>query len=83
MSNEDRQIFADAYGIYDQFRSIEMKEADWRNFKNVICQFAEKHKYKENPLAWRMGLMITDTLNDLYAGGKKPDFPGYFGRSDL
>lgn len=83
MSNEDREIFADAFKLFDKYRSIEMKEDDWKRFVKDVGMFAEKHKWQENPLAHRIGMALIDTFDDLYKAGKKPEIPDYFGREDL
>lgn len=84
MPEEDARIFSDAYELYEKYRYTEMRtDEQWAAFVNEVRSFAERHAWRENKLAERLGLSLIDTLNDLYADGKKPAFPDYFGRSDL
>lgn len=83
MSEEDRQILTEAFKLYDTYRSRELKGEDFKRLSGDIAALAERHDYKNNPLALHAALMIFDTFNDLYKGGKVPQIPDYFGRNDM
>jgi hypothetical protein len=55
----------------------------WTALADEVRDFAEAHRWRENPLAMRAGMMLMDVFDDLYRNGKKPEIPDYFGRSDL
>jgi len=83
MPEEDNRIFGEVYEIYNKYRWKILTEDDFHQLTAEIAAFAEAHKFQENPLADRMALMLIDTFNDMYSGGKVPHVPDYFGRSDL
>jgi hypothetical protein len=83
MPDEDEKIFGDIYRIYNEYRWRKLAEDDFIRMTNEVAAFAEIHRWKENPLAFRLAQAILDTFNDMYAGGKVPKIPDYFGRSDL
>lgn len=83
MSDKDKGIWAEIIRIYDKYRSIEMKEADWKLIVKEVSVFAERNDYRNNPLVNRLCTALLDIFDDLYRGGKKPEIPGYFGRDDL
>lgn len=84
MPDEDARIYGEAYEIYSKYRWTEMKtDGQWMALADECRDFAEKHCWRENPLAYRLALAVIDTLGDMYAGGKRPKIPDYFGRDDL
>lgn len=84
MPDEDGKIFAEACRIYEKYRWTEMKSPEqWTALADEVRDFAEAHRWRENPLAMRAGMMLMDVFDDLYRNGKKPEIPDYFGRSDL
>lgn len=83
MPSEDEKIFGDIYRIYNDFRWRILKGEDFIDLTNAIAACAELHKWKENPLAFRLAQAMLDTFNDLYKDGAVPKIPDYFGRSDL
>jgi len=84
MPEEDAKIFAEAYDIYSKFRWTEMKaDVQWMALAEACRDFAEKHRWRENPLAFRIATAVLDALGDMYSNGKKPKIPDYFGRDDL
>ena len=84
MPEDDAKVFQDAFSLYNKYRWAEMKSPEqWMAFADEVRDFAEAHRWRENPLTERMGMMLMDLFNDLYENGKKPPIPDYFGRSDL
>ena len=84
MPDEDGNIFAEACRIYEKYRWTEMKSPEqWMELADEVRDFAEKHRWRENALALRAGMMLMDVFSDMYRDGKKPEIPDYFGRSDL
>ena len=84
MPEEDARIFGEAYEIYNRYRWTEMKdEKQWMALAEACRDFAEKHRWRENPLANRIATAVLDALGDMYSGGKRPKIPDYFGRDDL
>lgn len=84
MPDEDAKIFSEAFEIYNKYRWAEMTSDDqWIAFTDDVRDFADKHKWKENTLAARIGVMLLEVFSELYRDGKKPVIPNYFGRDDL
>ena len=83
MPDEEKKILAEAFQLYEKYRSIEMKAEDWVNFSDELAFYEAKWNWKENPLAKHIGAAIIEALGEMYRDGKKPDIPDYFGRSDL
>ena len=84
MQEEDAKIYAEAYEIWNRYRWTELTtDAQWMELAEACRDFADRHGGQENPLAFRIGAAILEALGDMYAGGKKPKIPDYFGRDDL
>ena len=84
MPEEDAKVFSEAYDIWNLYRWTEMKTDDqWIALAEACRDFAEKHRWRENPLVFRIATAMIDALSDMYANGKKPKIPDYFGRDDL
>lgn len=84
MPEEDAKIFSEAYEIYSKYRWTEMRtEEQWISLADECRDFAEKHRWRENALAFHLAQAVLDTLGEMYRNGKKPPIPDYFGRSDL
>lgn len=83
MPEQDEQIFGEIYNIYNKYRWHILTEQEMIALTNEIAAFAEIHRWKQNPLAYRLACAMVDVFNDFYAGGKVPQIPDYIGRSDL
>ena len=84
MPDDDAKVFQDAFEIYNKYRWTEMtSDTQWMTLADEVRDFAVRHRWRDNPLAMRAGMMILDVFNDLYCDGKRPAMPDYFGRGDL
>lgn len=83
MPEEDQQVFAEIWNIYNEYRWKQMRPDDFIEMTKKVGAMAELHKWQENPLACRLAEAILFTFDDLYSGGKVPAIPDYIGRSDL
>ncbi len=83
MQEEDARIFTEAFELYNRFRWRTLEDEDFVRLSRELSEFAAKHDFQNNSLAFRISMMIFDVFNDLYGNGKVPVIPDYFGRSDL
>ena len=83
MPEDDARIFGEAYQIYETWRSKIIKKEEFIDLNMELAGFAERNKWKENPLTHRLSMALFDIFDDLYRDGKVPVLPDYFGRSDL
>ena len=83
MPEQDEQIFGEIYNIYNKYRWHILSEQEMIALTNEVAAFAEIHRWKQNPLAYRLACAMVDVFNDFYAGGKVPQITDYIGRSDL
>jgi hypothetical protein len=83
MQEDDMRIFQEAFALYNRFRWRKLEDEDFVQLFRELSEFAAGHDFQNNPLAFRISMMIFDVFNDLYGNGKVPVIPDYFGRSDL
>lgn len=60
LPNDQRQIWADAYKIYDHFFTIQNTVDDWTNLMDACNEMCEK--YNQHPLAVKLGCALYEAM---------------------
>ena len=68
MPEQDEQIFGEIYNIYNKYRWHILTEQEMIALTNEVAAFAEIHRWKQNPLAYRLACAMVDVFNDFYTG---------------
>ena len=51
MTAEERQIWRDAYDLYDQNHLMMPSDENWSAFGRAVSDFASRHAWRDTPLA--------------------------------
>ena len=82
MPEEDKQIFREAYELYDKWRGTLMEtDEQWLTITAEFYQFIQRHT--ESRLAIHLATGIMDHFDEMYRNGNRPKMPSYLGREDL
>ena len=65
MTEEDRQIWKEAYDIYANWKDRMLTDRDWAEWAMELNGFATRNHFQENPLADRMAMMLSDLFGDI------------------
>ncbi len=83
MTEEDRALFVDAYGVYLDFAGRVIPTEEWPQIVRKIVAFAVKYRWRDNPLAFWMAIALMHVFDELYRNGGQPTVLDYLGRKDL
>lgn len=82
MPEEDKQIFRDAYELYDKWRGTLIQTEDqWLMITAEFYQFIQSHQ--NSRLAFHLATGIMDHFDEMYRNGNRPKMPSFIGREDL
>ena len=63
MTNEDRQVWRDAYDLYDWNHLMANTEANWAAFMSALQKFAENNQWQSRPLVRALVFGVYDAID--------------------
>lgn len=62
MTDTDRQIWREAFSLYDNSRTIPDTSEAWQAFVRRLCDFAVRHDWRNSPLAESLAFAVLNAL---------------------